>query len=189
MIGTSRGIRRNLLTALLVVLLLGGMATGWSVFVPLEGAVVASGVVVVESNLRKVQHPIGGVVGDLKVREGQRVEVGEIVMRLDDTTARANLGIVVNELTALRARLARLRVERDGHGEPGFPDDLLQRAATELEIAQVLDGERTLFRTRAATKTGQKQQLGERIKQLKDEISGLNEQTDALSKQMLIGCR
>jgi HlyD family secretion protein len=185
-IGTKRGIRRNLLAALLVVLLLGGTATAWSVYVPLEGAVVASGIVVVESNLRKVQHPTGGVVGDLKVREGQRVEAGEIVVRLDDTTTRANLGIVLNELTALRARLARLRAERDGKGEPAFPDDLLERAAADPDIAQVLEGERTLFKTRAATKHGQKQQLGERIKQLNDEIAGLNEQMEALTKQLVI---
>jgi HlyD family secretion protein len=185
-IRTVRGIRRNLFAALLIVLLLGGAATAWSVYVPLEGAVVASGVVVVESNLRKVQHPTGGVVGALKVREGQQVEAGDIVVRLDDTTTRANLGIVLNELTALRARLARLRAERDGGGEPVFPDDLMERISSQPDIAQVVEGERTLFRTRAATKAGQKQQLVERIKQLKDEITGLNEQMDALVKQLVV---
>jgi HlyD family secretion protein len=186
MIQTVRVIRRNLLAALLVVLLLGGTATAWSLYVPLEGAVVASGIVVVESNLRKVQHPTGGVIGVLNVREGQLVEAGEIVVRLDDTTTRANLAIVLNELTALRARLARLRTERDGQGEPVFPEDLLQRVGSEPDIAQVLEGERTLFATRAGTRNGQKQQLGERIKQLKDEVTGLNEQMDALLKQLVV---
>ena len=186
MLRPARGIRRNLLVALLVVLLLGGTATAWSTYVPLEGAVVASGVVVVESNLRKVQHPTGGVVGALNVREGQRVEAGEVVVRLDDTTTRANLGIVLNELTALRARLARLRAERDALTEPIFPDDLLGRGGNDPDIAQVLEGERTLFRARASTKSGQKQQLSERIKQLKDEITGLNEQMEALVKQLVI---
>jgi HlyD family secretion protein len=186
MIRTVRGIRKNLSAALLVVLLLGGSATAWSVYVLLEGAVVASGIVVVESNLRKVQHPTGGVVGSLNVREGQRVEAGEVVVRLDDTTTRANLGIVLNELTALRARLSRLRAERDGSVEPVFPDDLQVRTGKDPDIAQVLEGERTLFRARASTKNGQKQQLGERIKQLKDEISGLNEQMEALLKQLVI---
>lgn len=186
MIGTVRGVRRNLAIALLVVLLLGGTATAWSVFVPLDGAVVASGSVVVESNLRKVQHPTGGVVGGLNVREGQRVKVGDIVVRLDDTTTRANLGIVLNELTALRARLVRLQAERDGSGEPAFPHDLQTRAGDEPDIARVLEGERTLFRARASTKSGQKQQLGERVKQMKDEITGLNEQMDALTKQLVI---
>jgi HlyD family secretion protein len=186
MIRTARGIRRNLSAALLVVLLLGGTAGGWSVYAPLEGAVVAAGLVVVESNLRKVQHPTGGIVGALNVREGQKVEAGEVVVRLDDTTTRANLAIVLNELTALRARLARLQAERDGRGEPVFPSDLEERAGGEPDIAKVLDGERTLFVARATTKRGQKQQLGERVKQLKEEITGLNEQMDALLKQLMI---
>jgi HlyD family secretion protein len=185
-IGTAHSVRRNLAAALLAVVLLGGTATAWSVYVPVDGAVVASGIVVVETNLRKVQHPTGGVVGALNVREGQRVKVGDIVVRLDDTTTRANLGIVLNELTALRARLVRLQAERDGSGEPAFPDDLQARTGNEPDIARVLEGERTLFRARASTKSGQKQQLGERVKQLKDEITGLNEQMDALSKQLVI---
>src|SRR5262249_43427478 len=95
MIGTLRGIRRNSSAALLVILLLGGTAVGWSTYAPLEGAVVAPGLVVVESNLRKVQHPTGGIVGALNVREGQKVEAGEVVLRLDDTTTRVNLAIVL----------------------------------------------------------------------------------------------
>lgn len=186
MIRTVRGIRRNLSAALLVVLVLGGTATAWSTYVPLDGAVVAPGVVMVESNLRKVQHPTGGVVGTLNVREGQRVEAGDVVVRLDDTTTRANLGIVLNELTALRARHARLRAERDRSPEPLFSEDLIARSGAESEIAQVLDGERTLFMARANTKSGQKLQLGERVKQLKEEISGLNEQMEALLKQLVI---
>ncbi len=186
MIRTVSGIRRNLLAALLVVIFLGGTAAAWSVYVPLEGAVVAPGLIVVESNLRKVQHPTGGVVGLLNVREGQRVEAGEVVVRLDDTTTRANLGIVLNELTALRARLARLQAERDGRGALAFPNDLKERAEVVPDVALVLDGERTLFAARAGTKTGQKQQLGERVKQLKEEITGLNEQMDALSKQLVV---
>jgi HlyD family secretion protein len=186
MIRTARDIRRNLGVALLVVLLLGGTAAGWSSYAPLEGAVVAPGLVVVESNLRKVQHPTGGIVGVLNVREGQKVDAGDVVVRLDDTITRANLGIVLNELTALRARLARLQAERDGRTEPAFPADLQGRTGNEPNIAQMLEGERALFLARATTKRGQKQQLGERVKQLKEEITGLNEQMDALLKQLVI---
>lgn len=186
MINTVGGIRRNLLVAFFVVLLLGGTAVTWSAYAPLEGAVVAPGIVVVESNLRKVQHPTGGVVGALYVREGQLVEAGEVMVRLDDTTTRANLGIVLNEQTALKARLARLQAERDGDAEPVFPDDLLERVGSEPAVAQVLDGERTLFKARAGSKSGQKQQLGKRITQLGDEITGLNEQMEALTKQLVV---
>jgi HlyD family secretion protein len=185
-IKTVRGMQRNLLAALGVVLLLGGTAAAWSVYVPLDGAVVAPGIVVVESNLRKVQHPSGGVVGALNVREGQRVEAGEVVVRLEDTITRAQLRIVLGELVALRARLARLRAERDASGAPVFPDDLLVQADREPDIAQVLEGERVLFMGRAGARRGQRQQLEEQIKQLRDQISGLDNQRDALIKQLLV---
>ena len=185
-IPTNRAIRRNLGTAILAVLLLGGTATGWSLYAPLEGAVVAVGVVVVESNLRKVQHPSGGVVGTLDVHEGQKVEKGDILLRLDDTMTRANLGIVLAELTALRARHARLQAERDSLREPEFPSDLEARSAAEPDIARILDGERTLFSTRAITKRGQREQLGERIKQLKEEITGFGEQMGSFVKQLVV---
>lgn len=186
MIDTVRRIWRNLAAALLIVALFGGSATAWSIYVPLEGAVVASGTVVVESNLRKVQHPTGGVVSVLNVREGQWVEAGAVVVRLDDTVTRANLGIVLNELTALRARLARLQGERDGRAEPIFPPDLRERADREPEIAEMLEGERSLFRARAGARNGQKQQLREQIEQLREQIGGLNEQMAALTKQLPI---
>jgi HlyD family secretion protein len=185
MIHTVQSLRRNLAAALAVALLLGGTVAGWSVSAPLEGAVIAPGLVVVESNLRKVQHPTGGIVGALNVHEGQKVEAGDVVMRLDDTTTRANLGIVLNELTALRARLARLQAEREG-SEPTFPADLKGRASGEPDIAGVLDGERALFFARATAKNGQKQQLRERVKQLKEEITGLGEQNEAFAKQVAI---
>jgi len=183
---TTRSIRRNLATAVVAVLTLGGTATAWSLYAPLEGAVVASGMVMVESNLRKVQHPSGGIIGALNVREGQRVEAGDVVVRLDDTMTRANLGIVLSELTALRARHARLQAERDGLGEPAFAADLKARARREPEIAQILDGERTLFQTRAATKRGQREQLIERTKQLREEITGFGEQMGSFVKQLVV---
>jgi HlyD family secretion protein len=185
-IRTVHGIRRNLLTAFLAVLLLGGSTAAWSIYVPLEGAIVASGIVVVESNLRKVQHPTGGVIGALNVAEGQHVEAGDVLVRLDDTTTRAHLGIVLTELVAMRARLARLRAERDADGDPVFPDDLLERAGSEPRTSQALEGERVLLRTRAGSRSGQKRQLNTQIKQLKDQINGINEQMDAVSKQLVI---
>jgi HlyD family secretion protein len=186
MVAAKRAIRRNLGAAIVAVLMLGSVAGALSVYVPIEGAVVASGVVAVESNLRKVQHPTGGIVGALHVREGQKVEAGDVLLRLDDTTTKANLSIVLNELTAFRARHARLQAERDGRAEPDFPADLSQRARTEPDIHQILAGERTLFLTRATTKQGQKQQLGERVKQLKEEITGFKEQMGSFVKQLVV---
>src|SRR5262245_21987703 len=80
--------------ALLLVLGLGG----WAATTEFSGAVIASGQLVVDSNVKKVQHPTGGVVGTLHVQEGMRVDAGDIVVRLDDTQTRANLAIVVKAL-------------------------------------------------------------------------------------------
>src|SRR4029077_13169743 len=87
---------------------------GWASTTQLSGALIASGSIVVDSNVKKVQHPTGGVVGELRVRDGDRVRVGDIVARLDQTVTRANLAIVTKGLDELFARKARLTAERDG---------------------------------------------------------------------------
>src|SRR3954452_7659929 len=93
--GIGPSIRRAMLTTIVVIALLAGGLGGWAMTTELSGAVVASGTLVVDTNVKKVQHPTGGVVGELLVRDGDRVEPGAIVVRLDATTTRANLAIVV----------------------------------------------------------------------------------------------
>ena len=181
---TADAIRRTVRAIAVTVLLAGGSVAAWSLSTPLDGAVVASGLVVVDGNVKKVQHPVGGIVGTLNVVEGQAVKVGEIVVRLDDTATRANLGIVLNEHAAHRARLARLQSERDGRGAIAFPADLERKAETEPDIRQMLDGERAHFKARLIARTGQKQQLAERIQQTREEIAGLEDQRTALLGQL-----
>src|SRR5262245_21558644 len=84
----------------MVILLVGGLG-GWAVTAGLSGAVHAVGTVVVDSNVKKVQHPTGGVVGEIRVRDGDKVAAGDLVMRLDDTVTRANLGVVTSQLDEL----------------------------------------------------------------------------------------
>ena len=100
--------------------LLGGFAT-WSALAEISGAVIAPGRVAVESNARKVQHPEGGVVADLRVREGARVEAGDLLVVLDDTVLRAELAIVSKALDDQTAEEARLVAERDGADHVLFP--------------------------------------------------------------------
>src|SRR5437867_3675415 len=95
------------------LLLLVGLG-GWAVTTEFSGAVIASGQLVVDSSVKKVQHPTGGVVGELHVRDGTRVAAEDIVVRLDDTQTRANLAIVIKALNELAARQAREEAERDG---------------------------------------------------------------------------
>src|SRR5262249_20961557 len=116
----AQSIRRHLLGGGLVALLLTAGLGGWAATTELAGAVIASASVVVDSNVKKVQHLTGGIVGELLVREGSRVRAGDVVVRLDQTIMRANLAIVVKGLAEKNARQARLASERDPADEIVF---------------------------------------------------------------------
>src|SRR5215207_8575155 len=109
----QRSIRRHLLGGLAVVALLAGGGGGLTATTELSGAVIAPGVMVVDTNVKKVQHPTGGVVGELRVRDGDQIKAGDVVVRLDETITQANLAIVVKSLTELWARQGRLEAERE----------------------------------------------------------------------------
>src|SRR4249919_2568982 len=121
------------------VLVLMGVIFGWGTLTEISGAVIAPGKLVVDSNVKKVQHPTGGVVGTLNVKDGDRVKKGDVVVRLDETQARANLAIVTKALDEMDARQARLEAERDGANKVTFPADLATRA--EPEVVQAMASE------------------------------------------------
>jgi len=172
---TRRSISRHTMAGLVIVIVLAGGVGGWAGTMTLSGALIAQGSVVVDSNVKKVQHPTGGIVGELRVRDGDRVKQGDIVVRLDDTVTRANLAIVTKGLDELNARKARLESERDGSSTVKFPADLLARAK-DPDVAAIVDGERRLFELRSSARTGQKAQLRQRIEQLNEEVRGLKAQ-------------
>ena len=183
----QRSIRSHLLGGLAVVALLAGGVGGLAATTELSGAVIAPGSLVVDSNVKKVQHPTGGVVGELRVRDGDKVKAGDIVVRLDETITQANLAIVVKSLNELQSRLARLEAERDNVDTIVFPAELLARAG-DPELARSMTGERNLFEFRKSARAGQKAQLRERIAQLKEEIQGLTGQVAAKKRETeLIG--
>ena len=160
------------LAGLVIVIVLAGGVGGWAGTMTLSGALIAPGSVVVDSNVKKVQHPTGGIVGELRVRDGDRVKQGDIVVRLDDTVTRANLAIVTKGLDELAARKARLESERDGTDHINFPADSWLARAKEPDIAAIVDGERKLFELRRSARVGQKEQLRQRVEQLNEEIRG-----------------
>lgn len=181
-------IRRHLALALgLSAALVLGVG-GWASLTQIAGAVIAPGQLVVESDVKKVQHPSGGVVGELRVREGSRVRAGEVLIRLDETQTRANLEIVLKALDELAARRARDEAERDGAATIAFPGALLARARDDRTVAALIEGERRLFSARLSGREGQKAQLRERVAQLRQEITGLTEQATAKEREIaLIG--
>ena len=173
--GLQESLRRHILAvAIASVVLVIGLG-GWAATTEFAGAVIAQGVLVVDSNVKKVQHPTGGVVGELRVREGDRVKAGEIVVRLDDVQLRANLGIITKNLDEYAARQAREEAERDGADTIEFPADLLKRM-NEPDVAKAVNGERRQFEVRRSARAGQRDQLTQRVGQLREEITGYEAQ-------------
>lgn len=177
----SRSIRQHLLAGLLASVVLVGGAGAWASVTDLAGAVVASGHFVVDSYVKKVQHPTGGVVGEILVGEGSKITAGDVVMRLDATQTRANLAIVTKRLDELAARLARLEAERDDRQEIIFPEWLLERR-DKPDVFSAIHSETRLFEFRTESRKGKKSQLAERIAQYHHEIEGLKSQELAYEK-------
>jgi HlyD family secretion protein len=180
---SQRSIRRHALAGLVIVAVLAGGVGGWAGTMKLSGALIAPGSVVVDSNVKKVQHPTGGIVGELRARDGDRVKSGDVVVRLDDTVTRANLAIVTKGLNELTARKARLESERDSATEIAFPPDLLART-NDPDAVAAIESERRLFDLRRTARIGQKEQLRQRIEQLKEEIRGYRAQQEAKTKEI-----
>lgn len=179
-----RDIRRAGFAGLGTLAILLGTAGVWATTVPLAGAVIAPGQVVVESNVRRVQHPAGGVVAEIRVTDGDVAKAGDVLLRLDETTARAGLAMVDNQLNQLRARKARLEAERDGRDTLDLPAELAR--SEDPAVASIVAGETTLFRSRRSALEGQVSQLRERMAQTREEIRGLQAQIASKQEQIRI---
>jgi len=183
--GSLQSIRLHLIIGLAVVVILAGGLGGWASTAQISGALIAPGSVVVESNVKKVQHPTGGVVGELRARDGDVVKAGDIVVRLDDTVTKASLAIVTKNLDGLWARAARLEAEQRGLDNIVFPSMLLSRAE-DPDVKTVIASETKLFEVRVNGRAGQKAQLRERVTQLNEEIAGLTAQERAKDKEIAL---
>jgi HlyD family secretion protein len=181
--GTRFSIKRHLLVGLSVVILLAGGLGGWASTAQISGALIAPGSIVVESNVKKVQHPTGGVVGEVRAHDGDLVKAGDIVVRLDDTVTKASLAIVTKNLDGLWARGARLEAEQRGLDKITFPAMLTDRVS-DPEVKAVMASEAKLFEVRVNGRSGQKAQLRERIVQLNEEIAGLAAQEKAKDQEI-----
>jgi HlyD family secretion protein len=178
---STRGLAWSAATVCVVGL--GGFL-GWSAFAPLQSAVIGAGTVDVEGAIKHVQHPDGGVVAQLPVRDGQSVAAGDLVLLLDDTGLRADLDTIETRLIEIDARRARLLAERDGR-DLVFPAALLALAedAQRGEMArEAMADERILRDGRQAGTQAKIAQLRERIGQLGNEAEGLRAQKAAAER-------
>lgn len=175
----------------LIVIVVFVMAMiGWGALAPLSGAVVANGVLQAEGGRKAVQHPYGGVVAELLVREGDTVRAGQVLMRLSDADPRAQYDVLASERDTLMAAQGRLVAEQAGETEPRFADDLLSRV-DEAGVQQAINSEIALMAARAKQfETGanvlqqQKSQLDERITSADAQIDGLEAQRESIAGEL-----
>lgn len=168
----------------IIGIVFGGLVA-WSVFAPFEGAVLASGTIAVEGNRKAVQHLEGGIVAEINVREGDYVEAGEVILRLDGTATRAQLAALEARLSELAAREARLIAEQEGSRELRIrPElaDLAERPAVQASLT----GQASLRLARSESRASQARILRQRIAQLEARINGSMNEIDAKRSELIL---
>jgi HlyD family secretion protein len=168
---------------LALLILVGGFGT-WAVMANISGAVIAMGQLEVDQNRQVVQHLDGGIVSAVQVQEGQTVEAGQVLIRLDEKDLAGELTIVEGQLYELMARSGRLRAERDNTDDIEFDPELLQIAAERPDMLELVEGQARLFQARRDSVAREVEQLGRRSEQIGNQIDGIDAQKDALTIQM-----
>jgi HlyD family secretion protein len=182
-IHTEKSLRRILLAGFGSVAVMAGLFGGWAVLADLNGAIIAPATLVVESYSKKVQHRDGGIIGDILVKDGDRVTNGQDLVRLDNTDTKAELAIINGLLDENLIKRARLEAERDGSRTLNFPDEINARAA-DTELTKIITGQTKLLESRFQTLTGKKDQLNQQTGQLAEQISGIDAQIVSKKKQL-----
>lgn len=176
---SQRSLRRHSVMVVAMAILLVGNIGGWAATTTLSNAVVGEATVVIDDNVKKIQHLVGGIVSEISVSEGSHVNAGDVLLRLDGTSVKANLGIINSNLAQLYVRRSRLEAER--LGQPSFSMDELEAKGVDLGGNKLLiDGEMQLFKTRQSSMVGRKKQLEEKMAQLDEEIKGDTIQLQAI---------
>lgn len=177
---------RPMLIGMLTVAAVVGGFGAWSVFTTISGAVVSPGLIEVEQNRQVVQHPDGGVVEEIAVKEGSAVEAGDVLIRLDGGTLRSELAVIEGQLFEIRAQRSRLEAERDDRTEITYPADLIELASTRPDVAALIEGQRRLFEARRDTLSKQIDQLNRRLGQIASQIEGIDAQQTSLTAQLAL---
>jgi HlyD family secretion protein len=153
-------------------------------YAEISGAVVGSGKIIVQGRTKHVQHPDGGIIGEIMVAEGDEVSAGQVLFRLDGTLALANLGIINSQLDQLLAQEARLLAEQARAGDIVFPAQLAEEGTERSRL--LLEGQRNLMTTRRLTMDGRKSQLTEQIGQYLEQVTALEAQRDAVGENLTL---
>ncbi len=179
----SSGILNRILAGFVLVgLLIGGLG-GWSATAELSGAVIAPGQLVVDGSAKKIQHATGGVIGDIRVKNGDRVSAGDVLLTLDETQAGAQLAILDNKILRLTSEKHRLEAERDGKAMLRLADGFDTR---DPKVKAAFSGEENLLKARMTGWRTQKLRLSERIQQIRKEIEAITAQRKAKEREIAL---
>jgi len=168
-------------------LALGGLVLGlgsWAIGTRIDGAVIAPGRIVVERNRQAVQHPDGGVVKAILIKEGDAVKEGQVLIRLDAKLTKSELAVVESKFYELMARRGRLEAERDGTHSITFDSELLEAAGRDVKVAGLVAGQQRLFSARSETLAQSIAQLENQQVQLQKQIVGVDAQKESVQKQL-----
>ncbi len=181
------GLRFPIIIGCVIIALFFGALGGWAGWAPLESAAIAPGEVTIDTNRKTIQHLEGGIIGEILVRDGDIVAVGQALIRLEEIQSRAELELLQGRHISASAIEARLVAERDGRKEIPFPEWLLDRLE-EPEVIDTVAGQMNIFASRQESLDHQTQILHKRIAQFEEEIIGLEGQIAAENVQLkLIG--
>ncbi|MFU8777577.1 MAG: HlyD family type I secretion periplasmic adaptor subunit [Roseovarius sp.] len=176
--------RKPLIIGLIgLILLVGGFGT-WASFTQISGAIIAPGRIEVEQNRQVVQHPDGGVVFAIEIKEGDKVSAGQVLVRLDPTDLQSKRSIIENQLAELMARRGRLEAERDGRNTLNFDPLLIEISTRNADASALMTGQKSLFEARAQTVAAEIDQLHKRRGQITNQIEGIEAQQIALARQL-----
>jgi len=170
---------------LAIFMLVGGFGT-WATLTNISGAIIAPGKIEVAQSRQIVQHPVGGVVGEILVDEGDTVKAGQILLRLDATRLKSELAVIEGQYFELVARRGRLEAERDDLSEIPFQPELLEVAKAKTRVRDLIDGQQRLFKARRISQKRETEQMKERKVQIAAQIDGFDAQAAAATKQIAL---
>ncbi len=178
--------RKAIHVGMVSILLIFGFFGLWSALAPLNSAAISIGKVILDNNKKTIQHLEGGIVDKILVREGEHVEEGQPLIRLDETTAKARYDLLRKQFVTARAAEARLIAERDNQEAVAFPEDLTEQRKDDEAVKEALDSQERLFASRRANLEGRISILNQKIQQFKEEIKGLEAQSISSSEQIAL---
>lgn len=182
-VDTLESLKRFQLVGYASMFLLVGVAGSWAALSNINGAVIAPATIIVESNTKRVQHRDGGIVRNILVKDGDRVQAGQSLIIMESTEVKAELAIITALLDEALAKRARLESERDDNIAVVFPEDLLARENDPV-IASLMEGQQKLFAARMATVRGKIEQYQQQVSQVTEQVEGVKAQINAKERQI-----